>query len=490
VAWGGFTAAAAPPEAAPDAEAERDSRRARAYEWLDAGEAQPSADAFAELLSEDGTDVASAVGRIRSLLRLQRRREALEEARGHAAARPASAALAEALGEALYRAGRLQEIEAAIAELASGDDAPGRALATLGRLRLAQGREGEAVDLMARAVEAGPTERDVFYWASGASATRGEAVTRLERYLELAEGDDPDRIEAARTGVEVLRALGERAVWVNQARPESAEIPLTRIWDPETRITQGFVIGARLGERKKPVPLMLDTGSPGLFVIARAARKCAFAPLAEQSQFGGGGSGRHRTTRGLFPTAAFGELRFGEALASSNRQEMDPTGRYHGVIGLAAFNGYRVTLDLEKDRLLLEPPGETAEGEPYWTVEGQWLVEAGLAGETGLFLLDTGATHTFVDVTTVERIPGAQVGTPVAVHGFGGRIAGARQVRQVEVAFQGQTTGSGPLNAIDLSARSRLGGVELAGFIGLDLLDGKLLVIDTVHRRVSVRDPE
>jgi hypothetical protein len=285
-----------------------------------------------------------------------------------------------------------------------------------------------------------------------------------------------------------LKGLGERAVWVAEQRPERAEIPLTRIWDVATGTTQGFVLGAQLGDKKKPVPLLLDSGSPGLFVIRRAVRKTGFAPIAEQAQFGGGGGGRHRTTRGLFPTAALGELRFREALASSNRQEIDPTGRYHGVIGLAAFNGYRVTLDLAEDRLRLEPAPETAEGEPYWTVEGQWLVEGSIAGRPGLFLLDTGATHTVVDVATVERIPGARLGAAVPVYGFGGRIAGARRVRQVEVAYQGLTTGVGPLSAIDLAARSRLGGVELTGFVGLDLLDGKRLVIDTVGRRVSVID--
>jgi tetratricopeptide (TPR) repeat protein len=459
--------------------------RERAFALLESGEVEGAADAFAALLERDPRDPASIEGRVRALLRLQQWLAALDESREHAADLDSTRVLA-VYGEALFRAGRLDEIEAVLGELVRREDASGRALATLGRLRAAEGREAEAVELMARAVEAAPADRDVLFWASGSTATRPEAVRRLERYLELSGGDDPDRIEAARSGIEVLRALGERAVWVPEAWPERAEIPLTRIWDPGTGTTQGLVIGVGLGERKKPVPLLLDTGSPGLFVIRRAARKRGLVPLAEQSQFGGGGDERHRSTRGLFTTASIDGLRYREALASSNKQEMDPTGRYHGVIGLAVFEGYRITLDLRDDRLWLEPPAEAAEGDPYWTVEGQWLVKGSMGGAPGLWLLDTGATFTMLDRAKAERVPGARLGPDVSVRGFGGRIGGARRVDGIEVTFQGLTSRRKPMTAIDLSTRSRLGGVELWGFIGLDLLDGKRIVIDTVSRRIAV----
>lgn len=469
-----------------DDAAEREQSRTRAFTLLASGEVEAAADAFAALLKQDPNDFEAIDGRIRSLLRLQRWQTALEEAQRHAVAHPDAPAVHAALGEALFRAGRLAEVEKTVGEIAAREDAPARALVVLGRLRAAEGREDEAIGLMARAVAAAPADRDVLYWASGSTSTRAEAVNRLERYLELAEGDDPDRIEAARTGVDVLRALGEKAVWVPDARPERAELPLIRLWDLGTGATQGFVIRVGLGEKSKPVPLLLDTGSPGLFVIQRVARKRGLDPVAVQSQFGGGGDQRHSSTRGLFATAAIGDLRFRDALASSNKQEMDPTGRFHGVIGLAVFNGYRVTLDLEDDKLLLDPPAEIEGGDPYWTVEGQWLVEGRIGGEAGLLLFDTGATYSIVDQATVERLPGARLSQPVTVHGFGGRIGGARRVQGIEIAFQSLASGTGPMSAIDLSGRSRLGGVQLSGFIGLDLLDGKRIVIDTVNRRLAV----
>ena len=52
-----------------------------------------------------------------------------------------------------------------------------------------------------------------------------------------------------------------------------------------------------------------------------------------------------------------GELSFTDALASTSESEFDPQRRYHGLIGISVFNGYRVTLDLSRQRLLLAPAG-------------------------------------------------------------------------------------------------------------------------------------
>ena len=61
--------------------------------------------------------------------------------------------------------------------------------------------------------------------------------------------------------------------------------------------------------------------------------KAGFAPLADQTTFAGGGDGRTPSKRGLLPEVALGALRFQDALVSTTTQELDPTGRYHGVLG-------------------------------------------------------------------------------------------------------------------------------------------------------------
>jgi hypothetical protein len=233
--------------------------------------------------------------------------------------------------------------------------------------------------------------------------------------------------------------------------------------------------------------LLIDSGSSGLFVVARVARKRGFETLAEETVFGGGGDRRHPSRRGLFPTFELGELAFRDALATTVDQEIDPAGRYQGVIGLSVFDGYRVTIDLQRARLILDRARPPMDGTRYWTFSGQMLVQAAARGAgRGLFLLDTGSTTSVLNRSYADAIPRVAVVEGARVHTVGGWIEGAARVRGTSLLFQGLDTGGGELLAIDLSLRSRLCGVEISGYLGLDLLGGRRLVVDTVARRVRV----
>ena len=94
---------------------------------------------------------------VRELLGKDQWTEALVEARALVAEAPNPAA-STALGEALYRAGLIDDAGEVLAPLAAANDAPARALAQLGLVRVAQGKDGEAVTLMERAVAAAPRD--------------------------------------------------------------------------------------------------------------------------------------------------------------------------------------------------------------------------------------------------------------------------------------------------------------------------------------------
>ena len=119
-------------------------------------------------------------------------------------------------------------------------------------------------------------------------------------------------------------------------------------------------------------------------------KKAGLVPLAEETVFAGGGSGRTRSSRGILPSLAIGDLVFRDALVTTTRDELDPQGRIHGVLGVQAFAGYAITLDLDRGRLVLASPPAEAFGEPYWSVGGQMLVraKAEAAPGDGLFLFD------------------------------------------------------------------------------------------------------
>ena len=115
------------------------------------------------------------------------------------------------------------------------------------------------------------------------------------------------------------------------------------------------------------------------------------------------------------------------------------------------------------------------------------LVEAAtLDGRSGLFLFDTGATASLLSLDFADATPGAHVGAATNVRAYGGALRDAREVRGVRLRFQGLETGGGSMTASDLAQRGRLGGVEVSGYLGLDLLARTVVTVDTVNRRVTV----
>lgn len=418
---------------------------------------------------------------VRELIAKDRWKDALAEARELVANVQEADAVA-ALGEALFRAGQIDEAGDVLTPLAGNDEAPARALAQLGLVRAAQGKNGEAAALMGRAIAKAPRDPWVAYRAAGAASTRKEASELLAIFIQAAGAEDPDRIEGARGTIRLNTALGERKVWVRVARPDRIELPLK----PLAGTGGGYVIEATLAHRKK-IRLLLDTGSTGLFVVERAVKKGGLSALSEETVFAGGGAGRATSTRGLLEQLAIGGVEFADALVTTTRDEFDPQGRIHGVLGLNVFSGYRVEMDLAKSRLLLGRCDGSASGAPYWDVGGQMLVQASAsAGVSGLFLFDTGATRSMLARAFAEAVPGAQIASAAGVRTFGGNVAGAASVRGVKLRFLDLEGSGGPAYTADLTQRSRLGGVEVSGFLGMDMLDGTKIVVDTCAQRVSV----
>ena len=424
---------------------------------------------------------SATAGQVRDLIGKDQWQQAVAEARALVAQAPDSDATT-ALGEALYRAGRLDEAADVLTPLVAAGDAPARAGVQLGLVRAAEGRDAEASSLIEQAVAKAPLDPWIVYRAAGAAPSRALAVERLEIFLDLATKDDADRVEGARGTIRLYKALGERKVWVPTRRPERVEVPLK----PLAGTGGGYYIEASLANRKK-IRLLIDTGSNGLFVALRAVAKGGLTRLSEETVFAGGDTGRTESSRGLLARLAIGELEFKDALITTTQDEFDPQGRYHGVLGLNVFDGYRVTLDFKKQRLILEPCEGDAAGAPYWDVNGQMLVRASAAdGLDGMFLFDTGAVRSMVGRSMVEALPGARVDRPAVVRTYGGNVASAAAVRGVTIRFLGLESDGGPVYTSDLTLRSRLGGVEVSGFLGMDLLGRTRIVVDTRAHRVDV----
>lgn len=436
-----------------------------------------------------GSDPAEAAEQVRAHIEADRWREALAVARAAESLHPGDPESDTALGEALYRAGQIEEARTVLADVVVREvEPPPRAMTVLGLIHAAEGGYDRAVDLMSRAIEQAPDDAFVLYWGSGVQETRADAIATLEHYLSVAADDDPDRVEGVRGTLRLYRALGEDAVWVREAMPDRMELPLVPIRDGWGSLA-GYRIDVHPGDRGKAVGVLFDTGSPALYLTEKVSKKRGIEPLAEETTFGGGGDGRHRSERGRFDRFRIGEANFRSALAYTTPRAVDPGKRFKGLIGVSPFRGYRVVIDLADHRLRLEPAPAEPEpgGVPYWTVSGQLLVGVeAVGGPTGLFLLDTGATRTMVDVAFARAVPGVVEGGATRVRGYGGIRKGVIRAEGLDLRFQGVGNAGRSVNLADMTYRSRLCGVQISGFLGLDVLDGARITVDTVHRRVYV----
>jgi hypothetical protein len=399
------------------------------------------------------------------------------------------------LGQALFRAGRLEESGQVLEAVVEGSsDPPARALAQLGLLRYAEGRGSEGTALLLRAGEIAPDDPWVLYRAAGAQPSHEEAIAVMNRYLDLIGETDPDRAEAVRGTIRFYRSLGDRQLWVSAERPETVEIDLKRLPGGLSG-TRAWVMKAQVGDRDKPVSLLLDSGSSGLYLDERIARKAGMERLSQETVFGGGGSGRHQSEKGIFSRFELGPLRYREALGATSTSRLDPGGRFRGLVGMQVFAGYVVTLDLRNGSVFLEPPGGEepgtgwSAGAPYWMISGQMLVRVQDArGATGLFLLDTGATRTLLSRSFTAQVEGAVEREGGTTRGFGGVRPGSTTASGVRLEFQGMTSADASLSVADLSMRSRMAGVEISGFLGLDMLNGHRIRIDTARRKIYVQN--
>ena len=266
-----------------------------------------------------------------------------------------------ALGEALYRAGRIDEAGDALQPSAAADDAPARALAQLGLVRAAQGKNGEAAALMERAIAKAPKDPWVAYRAAGAAAharARQRAPPSLHRRRRSLRSRSGRR--GAQGTIRLNRALGERKVWIPVASPEQTRGAA----EADGRNRRRVLHRSDALESKEDPALARHRKHR---VVRRGARRqegrtdrALRRDRIRRRRRGTGELDAGPARR----SSPIGGVEFADALVTTTKDEFDPQGRIHGVLGLNVFSGYRVTMDLAKGRLALTRCGGEAGGAP------------------------------------------------------------------------------------------------------------------------------
>lgn len=158
-----------------------------------------------------------------------------------------------------------------------------------------------------------------------------------------------------------------------------------------------------------------------------------------------------------------------------------------GVLGLDVLASCRLTLDHERQSIVLELPRGLPEGAavPCVRAEGRCLVPVIVEGVRLWFALDTGASHSSLSESGVRRLPG---GTSRAVASFrrvrtvGGSAVSVREVRDLVLRCADARFVD---VALPVVARGDAGVFPVHGVLGIDLLSRCRVTIDTGRARLT-----
>lgn len=463
------------------------------------------------------------------LLREGRPGEAVRVFAARAADAPSSSENVRALVTALARDGRSTEAVAAAQAFLDRSPADPDAWAHLGRAFLVAGRFDEAEQAFLESVTLGPSP--LGEWGLGKiAASRGDggaAAARFATARELSPHDDEileawlraqDDPETEARGWALWLAIDRRASASSRSYVEAALPVFGRYADhrgvrlearPGTSLPASLPLerlgrpaGARLDERRlvvavetgkgRPRRLLLDTGARGMTLSPAAARAAGFEDLFSfRLQGFGDRTQGARAHVGVVRDLSIGPFVYRGGLAVRTSATNFPDG-VDGILGIDLFADWIVELDAGREELRVLPRGEPAAGfraADARRLDSHILVEAVVAGRVrGWFLLDSGASHTVVDLELAENLGGRTRSADWWVRGVSGTLKDLRTVPEATVAVAGLERRDPGLLAYSLEGISRNLGVRLAGVLGLSFLDGLVLRIDPAGAAVAFRE--
>ena len=463
------------------------------------------------------------------LLRDDRATEAAEEFRKSVATADSSSDAVRGLVTALVRDGRAAEaIQASQSFLDRGPE-DATAWAHLGRAYLGAGRFEEAEQAFLESVAL--ADCPLGHWGMGRIAeTRGDLGEAEARFAEahrlaphddeileswLRDMDDPEmerqgwalwlRIDrrgrpSTRAFVEAVLPVFPRYAEHRRARlrmPDGMEpsliLPLKRVPRlADTRLEERRLVVVATMDNGSERRLLLDTGARGLTLSPSAARAAGFQEIASVRLQGAGNRERgSRAKVGVIRGFDLGPLTYRNGLAVRTSASGFPDG-VDGILGIDLFAPRIVEIEFDRQILRILPRDATTEGfrlADTRRVDAHILVNVVLAERVrGWFLLDSGSSHTAVDIDAAEGLGGRTRSADWWIKGVAGVLKDLRTVPEATLEVGGLSRRDPGLLAYSLEGISRNLGVRVAGVLGLSFLEGLVVRIDTVGATVALKE--
>ncbi len=455
---------------------------------------------------ESGSDAGAAyAGLTRAYLKKKDDTDAYAAAAKAVEVAPSAPDAKVALGEALFRQGKITDAEQTFVEVINSGADNARAFYGLARVSLTITYFRREKTMIDKAHALDPADPDITRMWMG-TLTLNERIKALEEYLAQETDDDFE----ARTNLERqlinLRSLPttpqHQCRMVSKISSTSTNLQL--LYDGPTRV-RGYGLDVKFNGTTGH--LLLDTGAAGILIDQKLAEKAGLTHVVESSVRGIGDKGSVGSYIGHVDKIQVGDIKFEDC----NVQVIDQSSVINtdGLIGAVEFSRFLVDLDMPNRKMNLSqlPPRpneeatQTALGSgqtsaqapryydryiapemkdytPIFRINHMLLIPTTLNSSVSkLFLIDTGAFRNFVTPEAAREVTHVADDPRMHVKGISGNVKNVYTADKLTLTFSNLRQENQDMISVDMKNMSDGAGTEISGtlgFIMLRMLDIKI----------------
>ncbi|HTC93876.1 MAG TPA: aspartyl protease family protein [Terriglobales bacterium] len=490
------------------------------------GKFEDAAEEYTEALNRDPHSVEAYAGLIRCYLKEGQVQQAYESIQKGIKTAPDSEMLRVVLGEVYFRQGRMHDAEEAFMDATSAEAPEGRAYLGLARVSTAVSMRARARQMLERAHELDPGDPEIeWLWLN--TLPRAVRMKALEAYIAGAQSNDSGLLEDYKNYLESLKQEERQPPRECElvSNPGTAKVYLWPVFVRPPYIN-GYGLDFRINGRKSR--LLLDTGVSGILLTPAEAERAGILPAAQSKITGIGDKGETDLYIGYADSIKIGALEFRNCPVEVSAREATD---HDGLVGADFFAHYLVTIDFPGQELRLselpKPPSRPPEDPPraatsaaetnagqispaadpqddssdfedrYVAPEMQdytsvfrfghmLLVPTALneskrklsESKRKLFLLDTGANHSYISPEAAREVTGVHEDPDTIVQGLNGKVKNVFRADKVTLSFGPYKHETQDVVSFDLSRISQDAGTEISGTLGFSLLRLLKITID------------
>lgn len=433
---------------------------------------------YEQALAKNPQDLNLTAALVHTLLRENRVLGAITQLTPSLAANPHSAPLLTVQAEIQYRQGQpwlaMQTLDAALAA------APCYAQAHLVRaqvFRIDSMYASERAEIQ-KAYDIDPKDPDIQHAWLTVDSPANDITATAEALATANNVDDETRKKAEATNQAMMPLLYETSQTCNVVPTDaSATIPLQAVrTDPKT--IDGYRTDVEFPQVKGK--LIVDTSASGLYITKA---------LADQNGFQPGPGDPPDTVRA--PIVKVGPLEFHDCLVGVTDTSF--SGKADGFLGTDVFASWLITLDPRQSKMILAPlppqksvlpgdrqvPPELADYTPVYH-RRQYLLVPLTFGKNSreLFALATGMRLSAMTSDVAHSLSNMKVNfTTTETTTTGAKIQSYREIFDITLADLPQIH-QGHILMLDPTVMNRNAGFQVAGMLGLDVLQPLILHLD------------